>query len=203
MEICNIHSHLNGYEWMLVHKPDLIAEIEDVVKSINADNYKTKISKEETKRNKALYAPTELNRAFKEEFERKKWTEKRVDYWVTDDFNLIRKSLHMGPSEQKNFFENKGKNPYKSYNQTDFVKENVAIEVQFGKYSFIPYDMFVKHLAFYMSDVIEVGVEIVPMKSLQQEMSSGPGYFEGSLYDMARQGRNVPAVPLVLIGIGV
>ena len=63
--------------------------------------------------------------------------------------------------------------------------------------------MFVKHLAFYMSDVIEVGVEIVPMKSLQAEMSSGPGYYEGSLYDMARQGRNVPAVPLVLIGIGV
>jgi hypothetical protein len=38
-----------------------------------------------------------------------------------------------------------------------------------------PYDMFVKHLAFYMSDVIEVGVEIVPMKSLQSQMSSGTG----------------------------
>lgn len=203
MKICKIHSHLNGYEWMMVHKPELIHEIHEVVKSINAEDCKTKISKEKAMRNKALYAPKELNKAFKKEFEIRNWSEKRVDYWVTDDFKLIRKSLHMDSLEQKTFFEKKGKLAYKSYNQTDFLKGNVAIEVQFGKYSFIPYDMFVKHLAFYMSDVIEVGVEIVPMKSLQAEMSSGPGYYEGSLYDMARQGRNVPAVPLVLIGIGV
>jgi hypothetical protein len=39
------------------------------------------------------------------------------------------------------------------------------------------------------------------MKSMQEHMSSGPGYYEGALYDMARQGRGVPAVPLILIGI--
>jgi len=58
-----------------------------------------------------------------------------------------------------------------------------------------------KHLAFYVGNTIEVGVEILPMKSMQAEMSSGPGYYEGALYDLARQGRGVPAVPLVLIGI--
>lgn len=35
-----------------------------------------------------------------------------------------------------------------SYNQTDFVKDRIAIEVQFGKYSFVAYDLFVKHMAF-------------------------------------------------------
>ena len=44
-------------------------------------------------------------------------------------------------------------------------------------------------------------IEILPMKSMQAEMSSGPGYYEGALYDLARQGRGVPAVPLVLVGI--
>jgi hypothetical protein len=39
------------------------------------------------------------------------------------------------------------------------------------------------------------------MKSMQEEMSSGPGYYEGALYDIARQGRGVPAVLLVLVGI--
>jgi hypothetical protein len=39
------------------------------------------------------------------------------------------------------------------------------------------------------------------MKSMQQQMSSGPGYYEGALYDLARQGRGVPPVPLVLIGM--
>jgi hypothetical protein len=40
-----------------------------------------------------------------------------------------------------------GKRPIYSYNQTDFVKNRVAVEVQMGKYSFIAYDLFVKHLA--------------------------------------------------------
>jgi len=40
-----------------------------------------------------------------------------------------------------------------------------------------------------------------PMKSLQSQMSSGPSYYEGELYNVVRQGRGVPAVPLVIIGI--
>lgn len=39
------------------------------------------------------------------------------------------------------------------------------------------------------------------MKSLQAQMSSGVGYFEGEFYNVVRQGRGVPAVPLVLVGI--
>lgn len=88
-----------------------------------------------------------------------------------------------------------------SYNQTDFVKNRVAIEVQFGKYSFVAYDLFVKHLAFYMGNKIDVGIEILPMKSLQAKMSSGIAYYEGELYNVARQGRGIPSVPIVIIGI--
>lgn len=73
--------------------------------------------------------------------------------------------------------------------------------MQFGKYSFVAYDLFVKHMAFYIGNVIDVGVEILAMKSLQEEMSSGVGYYEGELYNLIREGRGVPAVPLVLIGI--
>lgn len=94
-----------------------------------------------------------------------------------------------------------GETPIFSYNQTDFVKERVALEVQFGKYSFVAYDLFVKHLAFYVRDQIDVGIEILAMKSMQARMSSGPGYFEGELYNVLRNGRGVPAVPLVLVGV--
>lgn len=58
-----------------------------------------------------------------------------------------------------------------------------------------------KHLAFYVANLIDVGVEILPMKSLQAEMSSGVPYFEKALYDIARQGRSSPPVPVVLIGV--
>jgi hypothetical protein len=94
-----------------------------------------------------------------------------------------------------------GFDPIPSKNQTDFVKDGVAVEVQLGKYSFIAYDLFVKHMAFYVGGQINVGVEVVPMKCLQREMSSGPGYFEAELYNLIREGRGVPPVPLVMLGI--
>ena len=88
-----------------------------------------------------------------------------------------------------------------SYNQTDFVKERVAVEVHFGKYAFVAYDLFVKHMAFYVGDVIDVGIEILSMKELQNLMSSGVAYYEAELYNLIREGRGVPAVPLVLVGV--
>lgn len=150
---------------------------------------------------KLLYSPEDLNARFAEGLNRLDWKESRTSYWVTDDYNLIRKTLHMVPKEQKKEIEAAGKRAIFSYNQTDFVRDRVAIEVQLGKYSFISYDLFVKHLAFYVGDQIDLGIEVLAMKSLQGQMSSGPGYYEGALYDLARQGRGVPAVPLILIGI--
>jgi hypothetical protein len=142
-----------------------------------------------------------MNSAFKKLLRKKKWNESRVSYWVTKSEKLIRYTLTMTPDEQKREIIAAGEVPIFSYNQTDFVKDRVALEVQFGKYSFVAYDLFVKHLAFYIGDQIDVGLEILPMKVLQSQMSSGVSYYEGEFYNVIRQGRGVPAVPLVLIGI--
>jgi hypothetical protein len=150
---------------------------------------------------KILYSPIEMNKSFSTLLEAKDWQESRVSYWVTKSEKLIRKTLTMPPEEQKKEIEDAGETPIYSYNQTDFVKDRVAVEVQFGKYSFVAYDLFVKHLAFYVGDYIDVGIEILPMKSLQSQMSSGVAYYEGEIYNVVRQGRGVPAVPLILIGI--
>ncbi len=196
-----MYSHLNGFEWIQYHQKDMWKEITEVIDNVDANLFKTKISKEKTMKGKKLFSPTDLNNRIKEDFENLGWFESRTNYWVTDDYDLISKTMHLDAEEQKKVMEANGKTPIRSYNQTDFVKKRIAVEVQFGKYSFIAYDLFVKHLAFYVGNTIEVGVEILPMKSMQIEMSSGPGYYEGALYDLARQGRGVPAVPLVLIGI--
>jgi hypothetical protein len=201
MKIVEKYSHLNGLEFLLVHKPELWKEIENVIKTVDAGKCKTKISKEKTMKGTLLYSPIEMNNAFKKELSKYHWAESRVSYWVTKDEKLIRKTLTMPPDIQKQEIESKGEIAIRSYNQTDFVKNRVALEVQFGKYSFVAYDLFVKHLAFYIGDHIDVGIEILPMKTLQSQMSSGPSYYEGELYNVVRQGRGIPAVPLVIIGI--
>lgn len=201
MKIVETYSHLNGLEFLLVHKPELWAEIQRVISSVNAEKCRTKVSKEKTMKGKILYSPIEMNKSFSTLLEAKDWQESRVSYWVTKSEKLIRKTLTMPPEEQKKEIEDAGETPIYSYNQTDFVKDRVAVEVQFGKYSFVAYDLFVKHLAFYVGDYIDVGIEILPMKSLQSQMSSGVAYYEGEIYNVVRQGRGVPAVPLILIGI--
>jgi hypothetical protein len=201
MKIIETYSHLNGLEFLLVHKPNLWQEIQEVIASVDAEVCKTKVSKEKTMRGKLLYSPIGLNKTFANLLRSNGWHESRVKYWVTKSEKLIRKTLTLSAEEQKKEIEEAGELPIFSYNQTDFIKDRVAVEVQFGKYSFVAYDLFVKHLAFFVGDYIDVGIEILPVKFLQSQMSSGIAYYEGELYNVVRQGRGVPAVPLVLIGI--
>jgi len=201
MKIVKTYSHLNGLEYLLVHRKKLWDEVQQVVAAVDGKACKTKVSKEKGMVGNLLYSPIAMNKAFSKLLADKNWTESRVNYWVTQSERLIRQTLSKSAEEQKAEIEAAGETPIFSYNQTDFVKDRVAIEVQFGKYSFVAYDLFVKHLAFYVRDQIDVGIEILAMKSLQSNMSSGPGYYEGELYNIIRNGRGVPAVPLVLIGV--
>jgi len=158
MKIGAMYSHLNGFEWIQYHQKDMWSEINKVIKGVDANKFRTKVSKEKTMKGKILLSPTDINKKMKEDFEKLGWFESRTNYWVTDDYKLITSIMHLKDTEQKRQIEAEGKTPIRSYNQTDFVKNRIAVEVQFGKYSFIAYDLFVKHLAFYVGDTIEVGV---------------------------------------------
>ncbi len=137
MDIAETYSHLNGLEFLLIHKPTLWKEIQLVIHKVDATECRTKISKEKTMKGELLYSPIEMNAGFKKLLRSKDWQESRVSYWVTRSEKLIRKTLTMSPVDQKREIEAAGEKPIFSYNQTDFVKERVAVEVQFGKYAFV------------------------------------------------------------------
>jgi len=202
MKITQKYSHLNGEEYLIVHHKKLYKEIVDVIKSVNANDFKTKISSEKTKMGNSLFSPIELNKILDEKFSQKGWNESRYSYYITLNRELMEKSLLMPAKEQKEFLQKHGENnPIFSYNQTDFVKDKIAVEVQFGKYSFVAYDLFVKHMLFYSGGKINLGIEILATKNMQSQMSSGVAYFEGEVYNVMRQGRNSPPVPLLILGI--
>ena len=202
MKISEIYSHLNGQEYLLVHHNDVYSEIIDVINSLDAQSLKSKISKEKTMIDKVLFSPIELNKAFNLRFRKLGWKESRYQYYVTTNRDLLPDLITLPFDKQKELLIKSGvQNPIHSYKQTDFVKERIAIEVQFGKYAFVAFDLFVKHLLFYSGGIINVGIEILPMKKLQSEMSSGVAYFEGEVYNILRHGRNNPPVPLVVMGI--
>jgi hypothetical protein len=202
MKIIEKYSHLNGEEYLLVHHKKVYKEIIDIIQSIEAEKFRTKVSKEKTMKGKLLYNPDELNREFKRLFKEKDWKDVRYSYYVTTDYLIMQELITLPLEKQKEFLIEKGvTSPIYSYKQTDFVKENIAIEVQFGKYAFVAYDLFVKHLLFYSGGVINVGIEILPAKSMQSEMSTGIAYYEGEVYNVLRHGRNNPPVPLLILGV--
>ena len=201
MRVAARYSHLNGEEYLLVHCPGLLDEIVRVIEGVDAEECRVKVSEEKRMKGKLLYAPKALNKAFAAGFKPLGW-EKRINtFWTANDPAVVRKIHHLPPDEQKQRLLDAGLTPLQSYNEIDFVKDGVAVEVQFGKYAFVAHDLFVKHLHFFVSETIDVGVEILPMKTMQNRMSSGPTYYEKDLLNVIRQGRGVPAVPLLLMGI--
>jgi hypothetical protein len=202
MKITQKYSHLNGEEYLIVHHNKLYKEIISTIKGIDADKYKTKESKEKTKVGKFLYSPIELNKIFNKKFRANGWNSSVYRYYVTTEKKYLPELLSISLKEQKEFLINKGVDkPIISYKQTDLVKDKIAIEIQFGKYAFVALDLFVKHMLFYSGDVIDVGIEVLPTKNMQNIMSSGIAYFEGEVYNVLRQGRSNPPVPLLIIGI--
>jgi len=68
MQITQRYSHLNGEEYLLVRRPGILEQIEAAVQAVDAEKHRTKISKEKTMTGKRLYAPRELNAAFRKHF---------------------------------------------------------------------------------------------------------------------------------------
>ncbi len=202
MKIAQSYSHLNGEEYLIVHHKNLYDELKMIIENIDANILMTKESKEKTMVGKMLFSPIALNRIFIERFREKGWAESRYRYYLTTDRKLMQEIVTLAYEEQRKRLVASGiKYPLSSFKQTDFVKNGVAIEVQFGKYAFVAFDLFVKHLLFYSGGIINVGIEVLPTKKMQAQMSSGVAYYEGEVYNVLRHGRGNPPVPLLILGI--
>lgn len=177
------------------------SEIQSSIAAVNAEDCKTKVSEEATMAGELKYSPPDMNKLLGKELESRGWQEQRYNYFVTGNEALTRDIVNLDAADQKSMIAQAGETPIPSFHQTDYVKNKAAVEIQFGKYAFIEFDLFVKHLGFYLRKDIDLGIEIVPTKALNSQMSSGPGYYERTLTHILRQGRASPAVPFILLGI--
>lgn len=181
MKIVYGYSHLGGKQILQVDYPKIFKEIIQIIGSIKMVE-KTKVSKEKTMKGRLLFSPIELNNQFRKEFNKYGFHElkDRYDIQIPNYKTII-------------------KNAFK---QIDFAKERVLVEVQFGKYPFMFYDL-AKFQYFFNENKANVGVEIVPCHSLQKQMSTGVSYGEQLVYDIERLKRHFPAVPIYIILVDI
>jgi hypothetical protein len=82
-----------------------------------------------------------------------------------------------------------------------FLKNKLGVEVQFGKYVFMAYNVSAKKTIFHNLKVINAGIEIVPMKNMADQMSSGVSYFEQIKWDLENRGVANIDIPVIVMGI--
>lgn len=187
MRIAGEYSFCNGKEIIEHDYPILLREVKSVIKAVNASVCKTKKSKEKTMSGKMLYSPPELNKYFKKTFGGRGWQSVRVlcdyptQYYVK---GYQPKPLQKG-----------------AFREMDFVKDKLGIEIQFGKYSFMVYNVAAKMTIFRNLGHINAGIEIVPVKVFADEMSSGVSYFEQFVWDLEHRGISNIDVPVLILGI--
>ena len=83
----------------------------------------------------------------------------------------------------------------------DFVKNRLGVEVQFGKYAFMAYNVSAKMTMFHNHNIIDALIEIVPTKNMADQMSSGVSYFEQIKWDLENRGVADIDIPIVVMGI--
>ena len=187
MIIAGIYSFNGGREFINERYAYLFNEIENIVCAVDASKYKTKKSKEKTMPGRMLFSPQALNKAFKIEFLNRQWQQIKVQChyptnYYTNDYK---------PREMK-----RG-----AFRAMDFAKEGLGIEVQFGKYAFMVYNVCAKMTIFNKMGYIDAGVEIVPVKQFANEMSSGVSYFEQFVWDLDNRGISNIDIPVLILGL--
>lgn len=187
MRVGGVYSFNGGAEVVAAQYSAELTEVYSVIASVEAELYKTKSSFEKTMTGRLLYHPGSLNYAYKQQFAAYNWHTHRVycDYptaYYTADY--IPKRTVRG-----------------AFREIDFVKNRLGVEVQFGKYAFMVYNVCAKMTIFRNEGVIDAGVEIVPLKELAEEMSSGVSYFEQFVWDLEHRGVSNIDIPVLILGV--
>ncbi len=187
MKIVGTYSFNNGQEVIASQYSSLLREVHTAIKSVDAAQHKSKESKEKTMPGRMLYSPKSINQAFKSEFSKTGW-------------NSIRISCEYPTNYYTRGYENRSTHKG-AFREMDFVKDKLGIEVQFGKYAFMVYNVCAKMTIFRNLQFIDCGIEIVPVKGFADEMSTGVSYFEQFVWDLEKRGVANIDVPVLILGI--
>lgn len=182
MKIVAQYSFKDGAAFLEQNHGAELEEIRQIISEVDATACRTKVSEEKTMPGKILYSPIDLNKQFERLFAARGWKTVRIKVATT--------VLETGRT-------------HRGFREMDWVKNGVGVEVQFGKYAFMVYNVAAKMTIFANQGIIDCGIEVVPMLTLANEMSSGVSYFEQMKTDLEMRGESDIDIPALILGIDV
>ena len=121
--------------------------LEEIQECLSNTECPQKLSEEASKYGDPIYCPKAINKNFRDLMLKKGW---KKDVLLDEDAPLKWK--------------------------VDFVKKNVGVEIQLGKYAFLSHD-YLKLQAYVQRKKISIPIIIMPSKYMQSEMSTGVGCY--------------------------
>ena len=188
MQVAWIYSFNWGREFVENTFPNELLEILGAIYNIDAEIYKTKESKEKTMMWETLYSPVWLNEGFKKELYPLSWTNVKE---YCDYPRQYYSESYTPPNYEKR----------RPFRDMDFVKNHLWVEVQFGKYSFMVYNVCAKMTIFKKFWYIRAWIEVVPVKELADQMSTWVSYFEQFVWDLEQRWVSDIDIPVMIIWI--
>ena len=187
MIVAGEYSFNKGSTFVAKRFQPLLDNVYKAIAGVNSSICKTKKSREKTMRGRRLYSPKALNKAFKREFQELGWANCKVPCVYPTEFYL--------PAYKPNPL------PRGAFRDMDFVKDKLGVEVKFGKYAFMVYNVCAKMTIFHKLGHIDAGIEVVPIKRFADQMSTGVSYFEQFVWDLQHRGVADIDIPVLIIGI--
>jgi hypothetical protein len=187
MKVVGMYSFNGGKEAVESRYPELLKEVYAAIATVDSAVHKTKESEEITMPGQMLFSPRDINKAFKKAFLQDGWKPVRVPCAYPTEFYSEGYTVRS---------TNRG-----AFREMDFVKSKLGVEVQFGKYAFMVYNVCAKMTIFKNLQHIDCGIEIVPVKAFADEMSTGVSYFEQFVWDLKARGVSNIDIPVLILGI--
>jgi len=181
MFIKDIYSHKDGEKFIRDNHPKELDDIFEAVASLDVREVFSKSSLEVNKPS-IVFSPIAINKGLKNFLCDRGWT-RRTDVG------------------RKGFVEPRLKLSHKEFRELDGLKNKVGLEVQFGKYSFMAYDIFTKMPIFANRGLIDCGIEIVASAKMIKYMSTGVGSYTQIVTDMRERGVADIDIPTIVIGL--
>jgi hypothetical protein len=177
-----------------------VTEIEQAIQSFDIATLPAKLSEEKTMKGKRLYAPKELNKAiltnylYPRGWAARSPNKQRKNPWDQPSISIATTVTDSSTGQTKT---------YTTSITMDGLKNKLGLEVQFGKYAFLGWDVLGKMPIFRNAGAISAAVEVVPMASMRgnKNMSTGIGCYEQIKAILEKRGASDLDIPVLLLGI--
>lgn len=185
MKIIARYSHKDGEAYIAKHFRRELKEVMDAVEAVDIWPHRTKETKETGTKfhpGQLLFSPISMNEAIYAGLRQQGWRPERISVATR---------------------EARGQQTHIGFREIDGIKNGLGLEIQFGKYAFMGYDILSKMPIFKKKGLIEAGIELVLTKEIAiGYMSSGVSYYEQTVADLENRGEADLDIPTLVLGIG-